>query len=248
MTSRTMALLLGAFFSGSGCALDSIPTTVPVVGTGSRVLFIGNSYLQVNDIPGMVQALADSAKGETFAVAVVAAPNYALIDHWNNGSAPLAIRSGEWKWVVLQQGASSVQANRDTLREITKLYADIIGKAHGQTALFSAWPASDRVVDFDRAIESYTLAAGDVHGTLLPVAAAWVAATRLDPSIHLYVDNLHPSTEGAYLSALVLYAKFLGKDPRTAVNSFRTKSNHLISIDAAVATKLKTAAAQVTGF
>lgn len=241
-------LNIGMFLFGSGCSLSTAPAEVPVVGSGTRVLFIGNSYLFFNDIPGMLQSLADSAKGETFAIAVVAAPDFALIDHWQNGSARVALRGGEWKWVVLQQGPSSTTLNRDTLRFVTSLFAPEITKSHGTPALFSAWPTSDRAQDFDRAIESYTLAARDVNGLLLPVAAAWVAAARRNPSIQLYADGLHPSTEGAYLSSLVLYAKFLNKDPRTAVNVFRTRAGRIVTITPAVAADLKAAAAEASGF
>lgn len=241
-------LALSVFLIGSACSLESVPTSIPVAGSGTRVLFIGNSYLSYNDIAGMVQSLADSAKGERIAVAVVAASDFALIDHWRNGSARVAIQAGEWKWVILQQGPSSVQLNRDTLRFATQLFNAEVVKVNGKTALFSSWPTSDRPQDFDRAIESYQLAAADVNGTLLPVAAAWVAARAIDPTIQLYADGLHPSTEGAYLSSLVLYAKLLGKDPRTAAGAFRTRSGRIVTINAAVATKLKAAAAQATGF
>ncbi len=247
MRNRKILLALGVFLSAA-CSLASVPTDVPVVGTGTRVLFIGNSYLSYNDIPGMVQSLADSAKGETLAIAVVAVPDYALIDHWQNGNARVAVRSGDWKWVVLQQGPSSAGLNRDTLRFATKLFADEILKANGKAALFSAWPTSDRPQDFPRAIESYTLAANDVNGILLPVAAAWVSATKRDPSIQLYADGLHPSNEGAYLSSLVIYARFLGKDPRGAATTFRTRAGRVVTINTAVATQLKAAAAEVTGF
>src|SRR6185503_4440423 len=40
--------------------LDS-PAGPQLNGEGRRVLFIGNSYLYLQDIPGIVQALADSA-------------------------------------------------------------------------------------------------------------------------------------------------------------------------------------------
>lgn len=248
MQNRKSWLALAVFFIGSACTLATAPAYVPVVGTGTRVLFVGNSYLYYNDIPGMVQSLADSAKGETLAIAVVAAADFALIDHWRNGSAPIALRGSDWKWVVLQQGPSSTDLNRDTLRLATKLFGDEITKAHGTAALFSAWPASDRAQDFPRAIESYGLAAKDVNGLLLPVAAAWVSASKRDPSIQLYADGLHPSIEGAYLSSLVLYAKLLNKDPRTAAISFRTRAGRVVTISAAVATQLKAAAAEATGF
>ena len=232
-----------------GCSLQT-PTDVPVqiVGTGSRLLLVGNSYLYFNNIPEMMQSLADSAKGEQVAIALVVGPDIALVDHWNSGAAKAAINSGSWKWVVLQQGPSSVQANRDTLRAMTQLFAAEIKKSGGTPALFSAWPTADRAQDFERAIESYSLAANDVDGLLLPVASAWRLAVQRDPTLNLYADGIHPSLDGAYLSAIVMYSTLLGKDPRGLPKTFRTRSGRVVVINPATGETLQSVAAEVTGY
>jgi hypothetical protein len=211
------------------------------------VLFVGNSYLYYNDIPGIVQALADSAKGEKLSIAVVAGADLALIDHWNEGTARGAIADGGMKWVVLQQGPSSVEVNRDTLRIATKLFGGEIARANARPALFSAWPTASRREDFPRAIESYTLAAADVGGLLLPVAAAWIAAWEKMPALALYADPLHPSVEGAYLSALVIYAQLLRQTPRGLPATLRLNSGRTLVIDPATAALLQQAAAEASG-
>ena len=220
---------------------------VEYTGEGTKVVFIGNSYLYYNDIPGIVQALADSAKGEKLSVAVVAGADLALIDHWNEGTARRVIADGGMKWVVLQQGPSSVEVNRDTLRIATRLFGDAIARVNARPALFSAWPTASRREDFPRAIESYTLAAADVDGLLLPVAAAWVAAWDKTPELTLYADPLHPSVEGAYLSALVVYAQLFGKTPKGLPATLRLKSGRTLVIDHATAALLQQAAAEATG-
>lgn len=233
----------------SGCSLSS-PTDLPVqvVGTGSHLLWVGNSYLYYNDIPEMMQTLADSAQGERVAIAVVAMPNFALVDHRNSGVAGAAITNGGWKWVILQQGPSSVEANRDTLRAMTQLFSADIKKGGGTPALFSAWPTSDRLQDFDRAIESYSLAASDVSGILLPVAAAWKLAMQRDAALKLYDDGLHPSLDGAYLSALVVYSRLLGRDPRGLPKTFRLRNGRTVAINATTGTTLQSVAAEVNGY
>jgi hypothetical protein len=218
-----------------------------VSGEGRRVLFIGNSYVYINDIPGIVQSLADSAGGDKLAVETVAGPDLALIDHWNSGTAQVEIAKGGWEWVVLQQGPSSVELNRDTLRLATKLFAAAIAKINARTTLFSAWPSEARRQDFTRAIESYTLAAADVNGILLPVAAAWVAAWNRDPHLALYADGLHASIDGAYLSALVIYSRLLGKTPVGLPSKLRLESGEIVAIDSERAAILQAAAAEVTG-
>lgn len=224
----------------AGCLSATAPQ---LVGDGRPVLFIGNSYTYVNDLPGIVQALADSAGGQHIAVETVAEPDYALVDHLAVGTAQREIAKGGWAFVVLQQGPSSVEVNRDTLRLATKAFAPLIAAAGGKPALFSAWPTIDRRVDFARSIESYKLAASDVGGVYLPVAPAWLAAWNLDPTLPLYAsDGLHASTVGSYLSALVIFGRLLNHSVTGLPGVLRLRSGSTINIDAPTAKLLQQAA------
>src|SRR5437868_11339665 len=100
--------------------MNPMPPEQAAIGEGAPTLFIGNSYTYVNDLPGLVQALADSA-GVKLAVEMVAGPDLALIDHWNEGTSRREIAKGGWKTVILQQGPSAAQVNRDSLRLWSKL-------------------------------------------------------------------------------------------------------------------------------
>jgi hypothetical protein len=209
------------------------------------VLLIVNSLTYVNDLPGIVQALADSAHGDSLAVETVGEPNFALIDHWNTGAALAEINRRSWDFVVLQQGPSSVELNRDTLRFATKLFAPSIARAGGKPVLFSAWPTIDRRQDFSRTIESYQLAAADVGGIFAPVASAWLGAFARNASVALYdPDGLHPSIAGSYLSALVIYSVITERSPIGLPGTLRLRSGLTITVDAATATMLQQAAAE----
>lgn len=226
---------------GLAC-MDSTVSGPKLIGEGRRVLFIGNSYLYVQNIPGIVQAMADSAKGDKLAVETVAGPNMALVDHLNWGPARNEVLKGGWEWVVLQQGPSSVQENRDTLRAVTQLFADLMAPGKAKPALFSAWPTSDRRQDFPRAIESYSLAASDVSGLMLPVASAWLGAWSRDSTLQLYLDGLHPSIQGAYLSALVVYGRLLGKTTTGLPAGLRLRNGATLTLPADVVAILQAAA------
>ena len=216
------------------------------VGDGRRVLFIGNSLTYVNDLPGIVQTLADSAGGERLVVAEVTGPDMALVDHWDTGDAQREIARG-WDVVVLQQGPSSVEINRDSLRMFAARFATEIARVGGRPALYSVWPTESRRQDFARAIESYELAAADVNGLLFPVAEAWLEAWERDATIELYSsDGLHPSVAGSYLAALVMYARLLGATPVGLPATLRLRSGATIAVDPAVAAVLQQAAADAT--
>jgi hypothetical protein len=244
IAARCAVLLLAG-----AAACGSQSTTGPqLIGEGRRVLFVGNSLTYVNDLPGIVQALADSAGGDKLAVETVAGPNLALVDHWNEGTARREIARGGWELVVLQQGPSSVEANRDSLRIFTERFAAEIAKVSARPALYSVWPTIGRQQDFPRAIESYTLAASDVNGLLFPVASAWLAAWQRDAGLQLYAsDGLHPSATGSYLAALVMYARILNRSPVGLPARLRIRSGAVIAVDPQTAALLQQVAAAAAG-
>jgi hypothetical protein len=76
------------------------------------------------------------------------------------------------------------------------------------------WPSRERFGDFDGVRASYTNAAKDVNGLLLPAGDAWRAAWRRDAHLALYgADNFHPSPLGSYLAALVIVHRLTGGLP-----------------------------------
>jgi hypothetical protein len=178
-----------------------------------RVLFIGNSYTYVNDLPRMVGALADSA-GVELQIDWVTAPGASLEDHWNEGTARRRIAEGGWDVVVLQQGPSSQPEGRRVLREFVGRFAVLIRRAGGRPALYMVWPSRGRQQDTTGVRESYTAAAEAVDGLLFPASEAWRAAWRRDSTLAFYSsDDLHPTLLGSYLTALVMVGQLLGRTP-----------------------------------
>lgn len=215
------------------------PTLEPLPPGGIRVLFIGNSLTYYNDLPGTLAALA-LASGDTIRAASIAHPDYALVDHLHEGFATRTIKADTWNYVVLQQGPSSLQVNRDSLIDVTKLFDATVKQAGAKTALFSVWPQTSNYSTFPRAIESYRLAAESVGGVYLPVGAAWLAALTEDGSIPLYTgDGLHPSELGTYLAALVMYERFTGKDARLLPSSAVVNGRTLAGVSVATVRKLQ---------
>ena len=243
---RWCGILAVTMVAGACSSSPSGPALPPLHGEGRHLLFIGNSLTYWNDLPLIVQALADSAGGEPLAVMTVAYPDYNLDDHRARGTALRAIATGGWEVVVLQQGPSSLPENRAQLRASAAGLDELIRDVGGTTALYSVWPSDARRADFDAAIESYTLAAQDVSGTLFPVASAWLAAWRRDAALPLYsADGLHPSVAGSYLAALVMYAALYDRSPVGLPARVRLISGSEIGVTPAVAAVLQAAAAEV---
>jgi len=216
---------------------------------GRPILFVGNSLTYFNDLPLIVESLADSVPGLTpsqrLSPAMAAFPDFALEDHWAEGTAVSAIDGGTWSVVVLQQGSSALEESRVNLREWTKRFDPKIRASGARTAMYAVWPLATRQFDFDRVNESYTLAAADVDGMLFPVGEAWRAAWRRDPNLQLYAsDGLHPSVRGSYVAGLVIASMILDRSPVGLPARFTLRTGVTITIPAAEAALYQEAAAE----
>ncbi len=209
-----------------------------------RVLYIGNSLTDANDLPALVTGLARARGTHLLEHEEVTFANYSLEDHWNRGDARRAIAAGRWTTVVLQQGPSALPESQLLLVEYVRRFDEQIRRAGARTALYMVWPARDG--DFPGVSRSYTVAARSVQGLLLPVGDAWREAWRLDPALPLYgPDGFHPTPLGSYLAALVIYARLSGESPvglpAPAVSS--RPGEAALPLDAAVVDLLQRAAA-----
>lgn len=217
-------------------------TTPPSTAGGERVLFIGNSLTEGNDLPLIVEALS-RAGTRPLAVEAVTYGGYSLEDHWGRGTQN-RIPGGGYRFVVLQQGPSALAESRVNLREWTRRFDAVIRKAGGRTALYMVWPESYRPQAFPEVSASYRLAAEDVEGILLPAGDAWVAAWRQDPGVRLYgPDGFHPTLLGSYLAALTIYGGLTGASPVGLPARLRLRNGRSVEVAAREAAIAQSAAA-----
>lgn len=178
---------------------------------GTRVLFIGNSLTYTNDLPHMVQVLAESA-GTPLVTAMAAEAGMSLEDHWTRGRARAMVASGRWDVVVLQQGPSARRSSRENLREWALRWAGAIREVSAEPVVYMPWPESQQTSAFDAVSTSYRLAAEVTDASLVPGGEAWAAVSRRDPALALYRgDGLHPSRLGTYVAAVAVWARLTGR-------------------------------------
>ena len=226
-----------------------------------RILFIGNSLTYTNDLPGMVEALADSAGLGPVVVRQVTYPDYSLEDHWNRGDALAAIRQGDWKFVVMQQGPSIFRLNpsavyaapidqtRDHLLLWASRFGDEIRQQQGIPVLYMVWPEYSARAMMPEVYQSYRLAADSAGGLFAPAGQAWSAAWARDSSLVLYApDNGHPAPEGSLLAALTIFGVIFDRSPIGLPAGLRTRDGFTLQVSAARARLLQeAAAAAITG-
>jgi hypothetical protein len=204
--SRVRRLALVALAAGclaTGPAAAAKPQPPRTDAAPLRVLFVGNSYTYVNDVPGLVARVA-AARGVELVPGMVAEPNFAIEDHLARRDYAEALARG-WDWVVLQQGPSSLPENQELLRLHAGRAAALARERGIKVALFAAWPALDNAHTWPAAELSYRNAAHANGLCVLPVSTAWRLARERAPDVQLYAsDRLHAGLEGSLLAALVL--------------------------------------------
>ncbi|HMB89624.1 MAG TPA: hypothetical protein VKP65_02175, partial [Rhodothermales bacterium] len=188
--------------AGMGCgatAVDEEPENA------IRILFIGNSLTQANNLPEMVAAMAEADRTRPVVIHEVTAGGTSLEDHWFLGRARETIQNdGPWDFVVMQQGPSSLPENQQHLAHWAQMFATEIRAAGAIPALYMVWPGQARHFAFGDVVASYTNAAKAADARLLPAGSAFLAAWDRRSDLALYsADDFHPSPMGSYLAALV---------------------------------------------
>ncbi len=201
-------------------------------GSSSRVhvLFLGNSFTFVNDLPGLVRALAEK-DGVDVAYVMHARGGAPLEAHAKDGEVS-ELLTKKWDYVVLQEQSqipSFAKAQRGGSERALVLLRDA-AQAHGATpVLFTTWgyrdgdranvPSDTYEGMQSRLDRTFAELAESDHVTLVPVASAWSEARRTHPAWDLWAaDGHHPSLTGSYLAACVFYAKLV-RHPATG-NAF----------------------------
>lgn len=195
--------VIAALCSALGCGGDA---TGPSLGEADlRILFLGNSLTYTNDLPGLVETVAEVA-GHDVETLSIAHPNYGLGDHWVTG-APQVIREVRPDIVILQQGPSTLSSSRAYLLQWADSLARVAREVGARPALLMVWPPDDPRYTFDAVRSSYRAAAEAVNGMFIPAGSAWLEAWEADEQFALYgPDRFHPAPLGSIVAALTVVA------------------------------------------
>jgi len=184
-----------------------------------RILFIGNSYTYVNNLPVLVAALAESAH-ESLETEMIVAPGATLKQHWEDKKAVETMRRSHWDYVVLQeqstlglvpQGGPPIN-NPKTFHEYARLFDAEIKLAGARTIFLLTWARQNLPDTQPLLTNAYVSIAKELHAILTPVGIAWQNAIKKNPSLALHQRDLsHPTPAGSYLAACVLYSTLYRK-------------------------------------
>ncbi|WP_420318624.1 SGNH/GDSL hydrolase family protein [Ekhidna sp.] len=188
-----------------------------VKAQSSKVLFVGNSLTYTNNLPELVEKEA-KRQGIKVQSKMLAFPNYAIIDHWNDGEVQKLIQSEKYDYVVVQQGPSSQKEGRQMLIEDGARLQKLCAKHDAKLVYFMVWPSRTYYYTFEGVIKNHKDAADMNDALLCPVGEAWKAYFDRNGDFSLYGrDGFHPSPKGSRLAAKVIVDTLFENDETQTV-------------------------------
>ncbi|MEM7038673.1 MAG: PKD domain-containing protein [Bacteroidota bacterium] len=240
--------------------LLALLTLTPVILSAQivhKVLFLGNSYTYSNNLPGIIQSLAE-AGGDSLYFDSNTPGGYQFQQHVTNATTLSRIAQDNWDYVIMQEQSQIPSFPQGQVQQICYPHAATLcdsirsndpcseplffmtwGRENGDAQNCPNWPPVCTFLGMAGQLRmSYLNMANWNNATVAPAGVAWVEARNRDPQISLYTgDGSHPNYTGSYLTACVFYATMYRKAP-TALNFYG-------SLDTATATFLQTVAEDV---
>lgn len=191
----------------------------------ANVLFLGNSYTYVNNLPLLIYNIA-RANGDTMSYDSNTIGGYSLGNHMFNTTSISKINAENWDYVVLQAQSQEPSFPDQQVMSQTYRYAiklDSVVKANyncSNTVFYETWgrkfgdqgncpnfpPLCTYTGMQDRLKKWYGIFADSTDGIMAPAGEAWRASIAANASLELYdPDQSHPSLAGSYLTACVFY-------------------------------------------
>ncbi len=190
-----------------------------------RVLFVGNSYTYVNDLPRTLSELARSG-GHRVEVGTLAEGGFSLQDHVQSSKLDAELTSSSWDYVVLQEQSQipAVEYSRtNSMYPAARTLVQQIRSSNAQPLFFETWghrsgypgigmPTYESMqYEID---QGYLRIARELNVPVVQVGLAWFRALEEDPSLQLWQeDGSHPSEQGTYLAACVFYVTLFNESP-----------------------------------
>jgi hypothetical protein len=191
----------------------------------TRVLFIGNSYTTVNDLPGVFASLARSG-GHRVEAGDASINGWYLADHAGSAATAAKLASANWDIVVLQEQSQIPSIEEFRQSQMYPAARRLVSSIRNQGArpLFyltwgrrDGWPENGlpTYAAMQSALDDgYLAIAADQRVAVAPVGDAWATRVARGAGASLWQqDGSHPSEAGTYLAACVFYATIFRQSP-----------------------------------
>lgn len=179
----------------------------------SKVLFVGNSFTYMWNMPQMVQAMAKT-QGINLKTVQSTVGGSNLKQHWKGKKKTQTrklLKESKWDYVVLQGYSSGTIEAPDRFKEYGIKLINLIKGKKAKPLLFMTWAYVYNPL-MQKTIESSYLELGQETNTgVVPVGKMFMQVQKKKPDLKMYFDKKHPSSAGSYLIALIFYKYLTGR-------------------------------------
>lgn len=211
------------------------PAVAQVAPDTIDVLFLGNSYIYVNDLPALVEAISGALPGPIIRTGIHTHGGFTLAGHLEDGHVPAVLEptaaAGAWDRVVLQEQSAlgtDMDPSTGKLGEPTAFHAatrrlvEMIRQRGGEPLLYMTWAKERFPAQTADLAGAYEAIGAELGVPVAPVGLAWARVRRERPDLTLFLsDGSHPHPRGSYLAACVIYAELTGRSPVGAPREIR---------------------------
>lgn len=181
--------------------------------TSIKILFIGNSFTQRNNLPGLLAELA-LARDLKLEHELISAGGASLRAHWNAGLAAKAIGGGGFDYVVLQEQSTLPVKNAGRMAENILLFDTAIKQARAKTVLYMTWARQHSPETQQAITDAYNCIGQELGALVVPVGVVWQSFLAKHKEPLLYDrDQSHPTLAGSYLAACAFMVALLKANP-----------------------------------
>lgn len=185
-----------------------------------RVLFVGNSYTSVNDLPAVVRAFGLASKPPIDLVVEAITPGGMTLEGHaaatGKDSVKARLEHGAFDVVVLQEQSQRPLVEPDTMLAAAKELATAADKATTRVVWYATWARAGKPEQQEGLDAAYTRCRDACGGTLALVGDAWqrvLSAKEPKDRVALHdTDGSHPTVAGTYLAGLVVFAAITGRE------------------------------------
>ena len=193
-----------------------------------NILFVGNSYVYVNNLPSILENIANYSDSSSLIADMVVIPGGTLQMHWTSGQALTKIKNQSWDYVILQEQSTlgyrlingKIDINHpEYFYKYVQLFDTEIKKNNSKTVLLLTWARKYAPEHQKKLNYAYMNIAKKLNAKVLPVGIAWQKVRNKYKDIELYYDDgSHPSPKGSYLAACVIYSELFHESPLGLIN------------------------------
>lgn len=192
-----------------------------------KILFIGNSYTQMNEMPSILQKMVDKS-GEKAIIERNTKSGASFKIHSERKDMYASIKSRNWDYVVLQGYSRELSYTPEYIDSATVPFVNkIIDSIYAKNActnvlLFMTWGYEGGFLDREE-VNTYEKMAHSIERgyrylsslyniAVVPVGMVWKSVKQKSDEDLYVADRAHPSVNGSYLAACTFYNVIFGFD------------------------------------